>query len=100
MGDPTSQELPEMVLAERYHPIEKLPSQCSHQSLTDRIRLGRPIRRLQNAQSQVPNGLIQCLGEDAVAIVDQESILVLRWERFPKLLEGPFGSRMRGHVTV
>jgi len=87
-------------LAERYRPVEKLSSQCFQQSLTDRVCLGSSIRCLQNAQAQVSNGFVECLREDAVAIVDEEPIFVLRWDRFSKLLERPLSGRMRGHVAV
>jgi hypothetical protein len=69
MRDPTSQEEPEVVLVERYHPVEKLSSQCPDESFAERICLGGSIRGLQHAQAQVANGFVECLREDAVAIV-------------------------------
>jgi hypothetical protein len=40
------------------------------------------------------------LGENAVPVVNEESIRMIARERLPELLQGPFRGRVGGHVVM
>ena len=42
----------------------------------------------------------QFLGEDAIPVVDHETIGMIVWKRLPELLQGPLRRRVVGDVMV
>ena len=59
---------------ERGDEVQTFLPERPKEPFTDRVGLRSPGRRLQYAQAQVAYGLVQSLGEDTIAIVDQEAI--------------------------
>src|SRR6266568_627741 len=90
----------EMVCRQRYHKVQAFPPECAQQPLTHRIRLGTLRWRLQHAQAQVAYAPVQGLGENAVAVMDEEAVAVIRRYRFAQLLEGPLRRGMRRDVDM
>src|SRR5437867_7232612 len=44
--------------------------------------------------------MVELLGENAVAVVDEEAIAMVCWERFAQLLQGPGSCGMRCHIDM
>ena len=44
--------------------------------------------------------LIELWGKDAVPIMDQEAVAVVRWDRVAQLLQDPSRRGMRRHIDV
>src|SRR5215471_11171499 len=84
-GPPTNNPL-EMTFVERNQVVQTLPAKAP----------ARP----QNSHPQVRQTLVDLLSEDAVAIVDQEAVGMISWQRFPELLQRPFRRGMGSDVLV
>src|SRR4029434_140806 len=78
-----------MVCCERNEKIQALASQRPKDPFTDRVGLRSPGRRFQHAQAQVVYVPIEGLGEDAVAVMDEEAVAMIRRYRVAQLLQGP-----------
>jgi hypothetical protein len=48
----------------------------------------------------VPQLLIELLGEDAVPVMDQETVPMVNRDGFRQLLKGPRSGRMYGHIGM
>src|SRR5712691_7392069 len=64
------------------------------------IRLGTLWRRFQDLQSQVAYALIKLLGENAVAVMNQEAVGMVSGNRFAQLLEDPRRGRIRRDIGM
>ncbi len=100
MRKPFSKNSSQMFLAERNHETQALAPDGSNQSFTVRIGLRRSHRGSQRLQAETLNGFIHLLREDAVAIMDQEAIVVVAGNGLAELLCRPIGRRVSGHVIV
>jgi hypothetical protein len=67
---------------------------------TDGIGLWTVRWGLQHVQAQVADAPVQGLGEDAVTVMDEEAVPMIRRERFPQLLQGPLRRRMSCDVDM
>jgi len=77
------------------HVIQAFPPQRADEPLAERLGLRSPHRRLAHSQSQVADALVKLLREDAIAVVNQESVGMVSRNRFAELLESPRRGRMR-----
>ena len=64
-------------------------SQRADEPLADGVGLRALWRCFQDPQPQMAHLLIELWGEDAVPIMDQEAVGVVRWDRVAQLLQGP-----------
>jgi hypothetical protein len=69
--------------------IQTFPPQCAQEPLAKDIRLGTLRWRFQDPQSHVAYALVELMRENAVAVMDQEAVGVVRWDCFAQLLQGP-----------
>jgi hypothetical protein len=69
--------------------VQTLPPKAAAESLAHRVRFRSSHRRPQNPYTQIGKALVDFLGEDAVSIVDDESVRMIARQRFPELLERP-----------
>ena len=86
---------PQMALTDWNDVIETLAPNASDQALAEAIALGRPHWSLQHSQTHPSNRAIDVSREDRVAVVNEETVLVLGIKELAKLLGSPFGGRMR-----
>ena len=84
-----------MALTDWNDVIETLAPNASDQALAEAIALGRPHWSLQHSQTHPSNRAIDVSREDRVAVVNEETVLVLGIKELAKLLGSPFGGRMR-----
>ena len=75
---PFFQDESQVALGMRYHPIQAFAVHRSEQPLADRIGFRAPHRGLQHVQPSGFYGSIQRLGKDAVPIMNQISISMLK----------------------
>jgi hypothetical protein len=68
------------------HKIQTFLPQCPDHPFADRISLRRLRWRFQYLQPQVPYMLIEVLGEDRVAVMDEKSISMVAGNCFTQLL--------------
>src|SRR5262245_17609688 len=90
----------QVAFVDRDQEVEALAAHASAEPFTDRVGPGRPNRSSKNSHSEACHFLIQPLGEDGVSVVDHETIGMVTRKRLTELLQGPFRSRMSGHVVV
>src|SRR5262249_24137347 len=98
MLDEHAEQCSQMTFAERNDPIKTFSSDGSDQPLRKRVRLRRAPWRLQNAQPETSQFGINVRREYSVAVMDYKSVRMIKRQKLPKLLDGPFGGRMLGHV--
>jgi hypothetical protein len=87
MRNPLRENRPQVPFVERNHPIETLAPYGPDEALTIRVRLRCPHQRLQHVERHRPKGLVHGWREDAIAIVDQETIGAIQRQTVPELLD-------------
>jgi len=90
----------QMALGERDQEVRAFAAKASAESFTYEICHGRPDRSSQDSHTQVRHSLVQFPREDAVPIMDQESIRMVTWKCLLELLQCPFRSRVGGDVVM
>src|SRR5258707_9896912 len=90
----------QMPLVEWNQEVETLPAKAAAESLAHRVRFRGSHRRPQNPYTQIGKALVDFLGEDAVSIVDDESVRMIARQCFAELLERPFRRGMGSDVLV
>ncbi len=75
-----------MVCAQWNHKVHAFLPQRADKSLAEGIRLGTLRWRFQDPQSHVAYVLVELMRENAVAVMDQEAVGVVRWDCFVHLL--------------
>ena len=89
-----------MSLCQRNHQVQAFLPECSQYTFAEGIGL-RPLGWcFEHPQAQMAYLLIELLREDAIAVMEQEAIAVVRWDRFAQLLQRPLRCRMRCHIDV
>ena len=89
-----------MILGERDQKVQAFPPERTQEPLAERIGLGTPHGGLEHPQPQVAHALVEFPGEDRIAVMDEETIAVVSWNRITQLLHRPVGRGMRGHVGM
>ena len=100
MTNPRFECLSDVRFVDWNHKVETFSTSTADQALATCIRLGRLVRSLQHSQAECLQRLIQLLGIDMVAVMDDESVSFITTHAFSKLLKRPFGSRMSSNVKV
>src|SRR5260370_18761977 len=91
----------QMPFVEWNQEVEDPAAKAAAESLPYRVRLRGSHRRPENPYTQIRKALVDFLGEDAVSIVDDESVRMIARQRFPELLlERPFRRGMGSDVLV
>ena len=86
MWHPLVQETLQVVLGEREQKIQAFPPERTQEPLTEGISLGTSHWGFEYPQPQVACTLVELLGENCIAVMDQEAVYVVRWHRFAQLL--------------
>ena len=78
----------QMPFVEWNQEVQTLPAKAAAELLADRVRHRVSHRRPQNPYTQIGKALVDFLGEDAVSIVDEESVrMIARQCGAPRLLD-------------
>ena len=80
--------------------VQAFAAQTSAEPLANRVRLRRPHRRAQNPHAHIGHRLVEFLREDAVPVVEHESVAMIVPECLAELLQGPVRGGMGGHIGV
>jgi hypothetical protein len=78
-----------MVLSQRDQKVQAFPPQRAQEPLAEGIRLGTLRRGFEDPQSQVAYVLVDRLRKDGIAVVDQETIIMVWGNRVAQLLQRP-----------
>ena len=89
-----------MVCRQRDNEVQACAPQRADESLTECIGLGALGRRFEDPESKVLYAAVELRREDAIAIMEEKAIVMIRWDCFAQLLQGPGGGGMRGHIDV
>ena len=89
-----------MIFREGDQVIQALPSDGPDGSLTDRIGLRAPIRRLDYTQAHVLSRNVEFLREDPTPVVDEKPVDMVTRNGLTKLLLGPLGCRVSSGVAM
>ena len=72
-----------MVCGEWNQIVHALPPQRADEPLAEGIGLRRPYRRLEHPQPQVADAWVKLMRKDTIAVMQQESVRMVRGDRFP-----------------
>jgi hypothetical protein len=86
MGDPGGQETLHMVCCQRDHKVQAFPPQRADEPFAEGIGLGTLRWCFEDAQAQATDMLVKLRGENAVPIMQEETVGVIRWDGFAQLL--------------
>ena len=100
MRYPLREDAPQVVCRQGNQVIQAFSPQRAQQPLAERVRLGTLGWRFQDPESEVLYAAVKLRREDAIAIMDEEAIAMVRWDRFAQLLQCPGGCGMRGHIDM
>ena len=100
MGQPCLHDASQVILGQRNHTIEAFSSQRAQQPFTERVGLRTLGRGFHDPEPEVLYAAIELRREDAIAIMDEEAVAMVRWDRFAQLLQCPGGSGMRSHINM
>ena len=89
-----------MRLSHRNEKIQALAAYGADESFASGIGFGRPHWSAQDSHSQSSHLLIQVSGENAVAVMNDETIRVAARQCLTELLQGPLGRGMSRHRVV
>ena len=82
MGHPGVEQASQVVFGERDHAIQALPPQRADEPFAEGVRLRALGRRFEHTYPQVTDALVKLLRENAVAVMEQETVGVVGWHRF------------------
>jgi hypothetical protein len=82
MRYPCGQETLHMVCRQRDHKVQTFPPQRADEPLAEGISLGALRWRFEDSQAQVTDMLVKLRGENAVPVMQKETVGVIRWEGF------------------
>src|SRR5437763_305574 len=91
MRDPCGEETLHRVCRQRDHTVQAFPPQCADEPLAEGIGLGTLRWRFEGAQAQVTDMLVKLRRENAVPIMQEETVGVICWDGFAQLLQCPWG---------
>src|SRR5262245_22351942 len=97
---PCHDEVTKMILCQWDHKVQTLASQRPDEAFTDRIRYRCPHRCPENFQTQMTDTLIESVRENAITVMDEEAVAMIRWDRFAQLLQSPLCRGMRRDVDM
>jgi hypothetical protein len=80
--------------------IQAFPPQHADEPLTEGIRLRTLGRGFQHPKSQVAYAVVERRREDTISVMDEETIGMVRWNRFTQLLQRPVRGGMRSYTDV
>ena len=89
-----------MTFAEWDQKVQAFSPNRSDQPFTERVRLGRSNRRLQNTDAEALQCRVQVRGEDSIAVVDDVPVGMIEGQELTELLSGPLCGRVLGDVAV
>jgi hypothetical protein len=78
-----------VIFRQRDEKVEAFPAKRTNHTFTEAVSFGASIWCPQYAQSHVSNRLIELRREDAIAIMDEKTVAMVRRYRFSKLLLCP-----------
>jgi hypothetical protein len=89
-----------MVRGQWNHKVHTFPPQRADEPLAEGIGPGTLRWRFEDAQAQVTDMLVKLRGENAVPIMKEETVAMMRRDGFAQLLERPWGRGMCRHIAV
>jgi hypothetical protein len=78
-----------MVYSQWNHKVQTFPPQRADEPLAEGIGLRALRWRFEDSQAQVTNTLVKLRGENAVPVVQEKTVAMMRRDRFAQLLERP-----------
>ena len=100
MQYPCVQQAPQVALSEWYQQIQALPPERADEPLAERIGLRTLGRRFEDPEPKVPYALVELLGENAVAIMQQKTVTMVSRDGFTQLLQRPVRRRVCRHIAM
>src|ERR1700676_3073652 len=89
-----------MRLGQWNQPVQALATNRADDSFADRIRHRTARWRFQHLDSEPRDRLVEMVGKDTVAIVNQVFVPVLKSNCLTQLLQRPGGTRMGRYITM
>ena len=100
MSYPRLQNELEMTLVEWNEEVQTFAAQCPAETFAYRIRFRRPDWCSQHVHAHSRDLFVHVSGEDAVPVVNHESIRMVAGERLAELLQGPIRGRVCGDIVM
>ena len=89
-----------MVRRQRDHQVQAFPPQRPDEPLAEGIGLGTLRWCFKDSQAQVTDMLVKLRGENAVPIMQEETVGVIRGDGFAQLLQCPLRRGMCCHIGM
>ena len=100
MRHPGVQQASQVVFCERDHEIQALPPQRADESFAEGIGLRTLGWGFEHREPQMADAVVELGREDAIAVMHEEAIAMVHWDRLTQLLERPVGRGMGRHIAV
>src|SRR5450631_3868400 len=100
MANPRLQEGPEMGFSQGNQPIEALSASGPDEPFANRVGRRTSRRRFQYFDPEFRDRLVEVCGKNAIAIMQQVFVPLLRSNRLTQLLQRPSRSRVRGYIAM
>src|SRR6266513_5049451 len=95
MLDPGVERTPQMSFGERYEPVQTLATYRSDHPFAEAVRHWTARRRFQNTQPEAADRGVELPREDAVAVMNQITVVGVKPEGLAQLLARPGRCRVR-----
>ena len=89
-----------MVFSEWDQKIKAFSAERTDDSFTEAVSLGTSRWRFEYTQSHVCNGSIELGRENAITVMDEKAVAMIRWDGFSQLLQCPRCSGVRCDIAV
>ena len=89
-----------MVFCERDDENQALPPQRADEPFAEGVRLWTLGWCFQHLEPQMAYAVVELGREDTIAVMHEEAIAMVRWDRLTQLLECPVSRGMRRHIAV
>src|SRR5215510_7112481 len=100
MRHPRVEQASQVVFCEREDAIQALPPQRADEPFAEGVRLRTLGWCFQHLEPQMAYAVVELGREDAIAVMHEEAIAMVHWDRLTQLLERPVGRGMRRHIAV
>ena len=89
-----------MVFSQWDEEIQAFSAERTDDPFAEAVSLGTSRWRFEYTQSHVCNGLVKVGRENAIAVMDEKTVAMVRGDGFSQLLQCPCSRGVGGHIAV
>ena len=100
MCNPVFRNESQVVFRQRNQEIQTFSTERTDDPLAEAVSLGTSRWRFDYTQSHVCNGFVELRRENAIAVMDEKTVAMVRGDGFSQLLQCPRRSGVGCHIAV